>query len=361
MADSKNEARVDVVGEAFSALGTSTGATGAQDETMRDIDRAGAGLAGGTASGAGSAGSAGGAIGGAGTSAAGGPAGGACAAGEAADAPAFMPTVDPSRIRAVFFDLDGTLLPMDLDEFLGSYFKAIGEFVAARSADLAGFSTGFAQGMKAMAHHEPNITNCQAFWDEFFRHADASSCDWQSLLTEFYTREFPKVGKNVVPNPACARVLDAFAAKGYPLVLATMPYFPPVAVEGRLAWANVSPRMFARLTHYENSRAAKPSEFYYAEQLVACGLRADEILMVGNNTVEDGAFARMGAHLFLTTDWLLNPSGTSLAAVPHGTMEQFADWVDSLPPCSNPARDIFEGLVDESACRKAYEEATRTR
>ena len=319
MGDSQNETRVDVVGEAFSALGTSTGATGAQDETMRDVDRA--------------------------------RAGNACPADEAADiASPLMPSVDPSSIRAVFFDLDGTLLPMDLDEFLKSYFKAIGEFVMRSGLDVAGFSAGFSQGMKAMAHHAPDITNCQAFWDEFFRHADAGSCDWMGMLTEFYAHDFRKVGANVVPNPACTRVLDAFAAKGYPLVLATMPYFPPVAVENRLAWAGVSPRMFARITHYENSRAAKPSEFYYAEQLVACNLRADEILMVGNNTVEDGAFAHLGAHLFLATDWLLNPNGSSIAAVPHGTMEQFADWVDTLPSCENPAQDIAPGLVDERPC-----------
>ena len=43
-------------------------------------------------------------------------------------------TVNPASYRAVFFDLDGTLLPMDLDEFMNAYFKAIGSFVARKGA-----------------------------------------------------------------------------------------------------------------------------------------------------------------------------------------------------------------------------------
>ena len=42
--------------------------------------------------------------------------------------------------RAVFFDLDGTLLPMELEEFLGAYFKALGEFVTAKGYDGTAFS-----------------------------------------------------------------------------------------------------------------------------------------------------------------------------------------------------------------------------
>ena len=32
--------------------------------------------------------------------------------------------------RAIFFDLDGTLLPLDVDEFMRDYFAALGAYVA---------------------------------------------------------------------------------------------------------------------------------------------------------------------------------------------------------------------------------------
>lgn len=267
------------------------------------------------------------------------------------------PAIDPSRTRAVLFDLDGTLLPMDLDAFIASYFGAIGVYVRDKGFDVNAFSAAFAQGMKTMAHHDPSITNCQAFWDEFFRTVDSDACDWQNELMKFYTERFPQVGKDVVPNPASARALETLAAKGYPLVLATMPYFPLVAVEERLGWAGIDPSMFARITYYENSRAAKPGSFYCAEQFVACGVESDEVLMVGNNTVEDGSFAEVGTPLFLVTDWLLNPNGADMDKLAHGTMEEFADWVEQLPPCTNPATAIDGGLVDEAACRAILEQA----
>ena len=109
-----------------------------------------------------------------------------------------------------------------------------------------------------MAHHDPAITNCQAFWNEFFQWADAEAYDWQTILLRFYSEEFPLVGKDVVPNPASARVVQLLVEKGYPVVLATMPYFPLPAVGERLGWANVDKGAFARITHYENSRASKP-------------------------------------------------------------------------------------------------------
>lgn len=36
---------------------------------------------------------------------------------------------------AVFFDLDGTLLPMELDEFLSKYFTLLGSYSAACGFD----------------------------------------------------------------------------------------------------------------------------------------------------------------------------------------------------------------------------------
>ena len=304
-------------GSALGALGTSTGATGAKDDNFDSLEVAGS------------------------------------KTGAASDPR--MPDVDPSSIRAVFFDLDGTLLPMDLDEFLNAYFKAIGTYVHQLGYDTASFSAGFSRGLKAMGHHDPSITNAQAFWGEFFECVSGDQQDWSDVILRFYTQEFPKLGADVVPNPACAHVVNVLASKGYPLVLATMPYFPLPAVLSRLSWAGVDASLFARLTHYENSRSAKPGLHYYAEQLVACGIEANEILMVGNNTVEDLSFSQMGAHVFITTDYLLNPSGVDLADVEHGSMEQFARWVDDLPACANPCSAIGDGLVDEAPCARFLE------
>ena len=56
----------------------------------------------------------------------------------------------PRTYRAIFFDLDGTLLPMELDEFLGAYFEAIATFVARHGLDAKSFSAGLKAGIGAI-------------------------------------------------------------------------------------------------------------------------------------------------------------------------------------------------------------------
>ncbi len=265
----------------------------------------------------------------------------------------------PARAyRAVFFDLDGTLLPMELEDFLGSYFKAITQFVDAHQLDAETFSAGLKAGIGAMANHDDGRTNYDVYWEEFFRQADPDAADWNELLAGFYEHDFGKVGADVVPDPNVVRAIHTLTAKGYPLVLATMPMFPRRAVQWRLSWAGVDPRDFSRLTSYENSTSVKPKLAYCAENMAACGVRGEEVLMVGNNTVEDLSFLKLGADAFLVTDHLLDPVGYDLATVRHGSMADFADWVESLPLCDNPAHDIDPGVVDADACLAALGLAT---
>lgn len=256
----------------------------------------------------------------------------------------------PRTYRAIFFDLDGTLLPMELDEFLGAYFETIAKFVAAQGLDAKAFSAGLKAGIGAMAAHDGARTNFDAFWEAFFQHTDRDATKWEELLAGFYEHDFGAIGAGVVPNPAAAHAIETLAAKGYPLVLATMPMFPRRAVEWRLSWAGIDAARFGRITSFENSTSVKPKPTYYAENVAACDLVGEDVLMVGNNTVEDLAIQGLGADAFLVTDHLLDPSeGFDLAGVQHGTMEEFAAWAEALPACADPARGIESGIVDAAA------------
>ena len=240
--------------------------------------------------------------------------------------------------RAVLFDLDGTLCPMELEEFLGGYFKDIARFAAEHGVDAEKFARAFGAGALAMGKREAGgKTNYDVFWDTFFATFDRDEADWEALFAGYYDTRFGAIGVGVVPNPATRRAVDALVAKGYPLVLATQPMFPRRAVEWRLEWAGVADAPFRYISTYENSTAVKPQVEYYAEVLGACGLSADEVLMVGNNTVDDLAAAKLGVDVYLVTDHLLDPEGRGLEGIDHGTMEEFASWVDALPACANPA------------------------
>ena len=258
-------------------------------------------------------------------------------------------TVNQAQYRAVFFDLDGTLLPMELDEFMNAYFKALGSFVARKGLDPASFSAGLKAGTTAMAENDGARINAEAYWDAFFRFVEGEPAVWQEVLEEFYETEFGAIGKTVTPNPYAARAVETLVRKGYPVVLATMPMFPRRAVEWRLSWAGVDPALFSRLTTFENSTSVKPKPEYCAEVVAACGLRGEDVLMVGNNTVEDMCFTGVGCDAYIITDHLIDPVSLDLSQVKHSTMEEFSAWADSLSPCANPACDIETGPVSAAA------------
>lgn len=262
--------------------------------------------------------------------------------------------------RAVCFDLDGTLLPMDIDEFMSAYFKRIAAYMASHGMDAQQFMAALKAGTKRMATHDGDQTNEQVFWQEFFNIYVVEDPDERqrihALADDFYDKDFPHIGDGFQGDPAAARVVQKLAQKGYPLLLTTMPMFPRRAVEHRLEWAGVDPAVFSRITSYENSCSVKPKQTYYAENLAAMGLRGEDVLMVGNNTMEDMSFLDLGADGYLVTDWLLDPIGFDMDSIKHGTMIDFEAWVDALPPCEDPANGISGGIVAQADMQHALEE-----
>lgn len=265
----------------------------------------------------------------------------------------------PTRTyRAICFDLDGTLLPMDIDAFMGAYFKRIAAFMGAHGVDADLFMKGLMAGTKAMATHTDGRVNADVFWDTFYGIYGGTPEERERVLalaTRFYTEEFPHIGDDFEAPPAAANVVRMLKEKGYPLLLTTMPMFPQVAVEHRLGWAGVDPASFERITHYENSKSVKPHQTYFAENLAAMGLSGNDVLMVGNNTMEDFAFLDLGVEPYLITDWLLNPIDLDVNTLRHGTMEEFEAWVAALPQCTDPVESVETGVISHEAMEAALE------
>lgn len=239
--------------------------------------------------------------------------------------------------NAIFFDLDGTLLPMDVQEFLDGYFDALGRFAAERGLEPATLCRAVGVSVGAMIGHDPGTLNADAFWESFEREWGSAGPAERRFFDEFYGSAFDAVGSGVRANPAAARAVNALAAKGYPLYLTTMPVFPLEAVQARLRWAGVDPAVFGHITCYDNSTACKPSLDYYRENVRRIDLDPRNILMVGNNTEEDLAAMQLGMDAYLVTDYLINPNDFDIETVKHGSLDDFADFAESLPVCPGGA------------------------
>ena len=70
-------------------------------------------------------------------------------------------------MNTVLFDLDGTLLPMNMDDFMDTYFKAL----ESRFETLGFYPEKIKKclwaGTKAMVANEGYITNEECFWNVF--------------------------------------------------------------------------------------------------------------------------------------------------------------------------------------------------
>ena len=70
-------------------------------------------------------------------------------------------------IKAVLFDLDGTLLPMDQDVFLKSYLGLLSKKLAPIGYDPKTLVEAIWQGTGAMIKNNGDTTNEVVFWNEF--------------------------------------------------------------------------------------------------------------------------------------------------------------------------------------------------
>ena len=68
-------------------------------------------------------------------------------------------------IKAVLFDLDGTLVPMDQDVFIGEYFKRISVKLGLRGYEPKQLVDTIWKGTVAMIKNNGDRCNEDVFWD----------------------------------------------------------------------------------------------------------------------------------------------------------------------------------------------------
>ena len=70
-------------------------------------------------------------------------------------------------IKAILFDLDGTLLPMDQNKFVKSYFGLLAQKLAPRGYEPKKLIDGIWAGTAAMVKNDGSSSNETVFWKQF--------------------------------------------------------------------------------------------------------------------------------------------------------------------------------------------------
>ncbi|MBQ7381060.1 MAG: HAD family hydrolase [Clostridia bacterium] len=230
----------------------------------------------------------------------------------------------------VLFDLDGTLLPLDMDHFMKVYFSGLAKKLAPLGYEAKSLIDAIWTGTAAMVKNTGDKTNEKAFWDAFAAVLGEPVREDEPHFDAYYRHEFDEVRNACGFTPKAAETVAAIRGMGCRVALATNPLFPSVATQKRIAWAGLSPDDFEMYTTYENSCHCKPNLDYYRDILAALGVNAEDCLMVGNDVSEDMVAEKLGMRVFLLTDCLLNKQNADISGYPQGSFDELMQFIKQL-------------------------------
>jgi HAD superfamily hydrolase (TIGR01549 family) len=201
-------------------------------------------------------------------------------------------------LKAILFDLDGTLLEHDMrNDFIPHYFALLSKHMAEWIPPDK-LAPSVMRGADAVTENDGSRTNEEAFAEVFYPLIGHPREEMGPRFMDFYTRVFPALRQYTAPKPEARLAVQTAFDRGYDVVIATNPHFPDIATQHRLAWAGVDGFPYRKVTTYENSHFAKPSLGYYQEILDELGCAPEEALMIGDEAM-DMVAARLGCTTFL--------------------------------------------------------------
>jgi len=233
-------------------------------------------------------------------------------------------------LKAILFDLDGTLLPMEEPRFLEGYFGLLTRTMEPRGLNGKELIAVLWRAVAAMVANDGNRTNESVFRDVFARaYPDRDAEADLVALESFYRTEFDRASVFCGFDPAAGEAVRGLKRRGFSLILASNPVFPRFAQETRLRWAGVDPAAFSFYTSYENFSFSKPNPDYYRAILAACDLLPGECLMVGNDAEEDAwAAEQAGIPVFLMTGCLINRKGKDITRWRRGGFPELMQTIN---------------------------------
>lgn len=230
-------------------------------------------------------------------------------------------------IRAVLFDLDGTLLHVDTTQFVEAYVRLLARSFAARIPPDLFVRHLLVATQAMMADRDPSRTNREVFAASFYPPLGLTEEGMAPHLAEFYAREYPALRALTRPDPLARRAVGSALERGLDAVIATQPIFPETAIRQRLEWAGIADLPFAHVTTYETAHFCKPHPEYFLEIAAVIGKGPEECLMAGNDATHDAAAVRTGMQAYLVTDHLIGGAVLRGGVHHRGTLADLAKFL----------------------------------
>lgn len=231
-------------------------------------------------------------------------------------------------IKAIFFDLDGTLLPFDEKKFSRIYFDTLYPQVEFLKISKRNFFKALIKGALAEVHNDGKRTNEEVFWDAIKESLNMDLSIYKDVLDDYYNNQYLECIKATKPQPESKKIVEFCKENGLKVVLSTNPVFPHLAIVNRMKFVDLNEEDFDYITDYSNSRFSKPNKEYFIDILKTLDLKPDEVIIFGNNEIEDGLCGEeAGIRTYLLDKYLISKSKRKNIKYPIIKVEEVIDVI----------------------------------
>lgn len=234
------------------------------------------------------------------------------------------------KYDAIMFDLDGTLLPMDMKVFTNGYFLDLSKKLEHYNIEHETLVATIWAGTAAMVKNDGSKKNIEAFWEKFYSILPLNDTGIDKECDDFYGNEFVAAKRFTLDNPLAVKAVETARSKADKVILATNPLFPLAGQKTRLSWVNLNLDDFDFVTSYESDSYCKPNPKYFTSVCERMNLDPAKCLLIGNDENEDMyAATEAGLDCYLVTDTMI-PSKEHPWEGPKGTFAEMISMLEAL-------------------------------
>lgn len=230
-------------------------------------------------------------------------------------------------LRAILFDLDGTLLDLDGDQFLEAYVDHLSEALNPWIPQSAFREALWSASAAAMAMPHPEESNQHVLMQSLSEQLGVSATELRQQIQHFNHTKVGEILPIGSPCPGSREVVEAAQAMGLKVAVATTPIYELPVIMERLRRAQLSDIDWDLIASDE-FYWTKPYPNFFHELAARLGVAPNECLMVGDDAFNDLAAGNVGMATFYV--------GRSMGGLALGQRGSLNDLRLLLPHYENP-------------------------
>ena len=241
--------------------------------------------------------------------------------------PAFLRKVDQNTIdlnilQAVLFDLDGTLIDVDMHRFVPIYLQRLTKYMSPHVCPKDATQT-IRRAVAAMFAILLEVLEAELA---------ISPERYGECLEQFCQNDLEILRPLVAGHPLASQLVATSLAKGWKVVLATNPIFPRAVIDARVTWGELNGDAFHYVAAYETAHFCKPNRRFFEEIADRLQVPAKKCLMVGNDALHDLSARQVGMQTCLLTPWSIKRPGACFKADWQGRHEELLALIAATGP-----------------------------